>query len=136
MKQSIVFAAIILLFFFSCKNQKHSDIVSGIIDIEHGLQNLTRLKVSDFGQTIRYLFTDNDIIGYYKKLDEDMNPIVILVEWGSEGIIYKIIQKQTETATYTNFTFAQLVVGILHIENICCIFAFLILKNMYHLKNK
>ena len=78
--RNIVFAAIILLFFFSCKNQKHSDIVSGIIDIEHGLQNLTRLKVSDFGQTIRYIpleTPDNGLVGNNPVIKVLRNHIVI-----------------------------------------------------------
>ena len=73
-----------LLFFVSCKNQE-KNIHSGIIDIEQGLQNLTRLKTSDFGKTIRYipLETTNDgLVG--------RNPVVkvlrdyIVVEYGNQ----------------------------------------------------
>ena len=54
MKQKVWFG-IIFLFLFSCNNQKNSVIDLDVIDIEYGLENLTRLKVSDFGQTIRYI---------------------------------------------------------------------------------
>jgi len=41
-------------------------IQSGVIDVESGLDNLTRLKVSDFGQTVRYIpleTPDNGLVG-------------------------------------------------------------------------
>ena len=55
-----------LLLFVSCKNQEKRIIHSNVIDIEHGLQNLTRLKTSDFGKTIRYIpleTTDDGLVG-------------------------------------------------------------------------
>ena len=58
MKHKIVFAVVVLSFLFSCSNQKNSNTDSNVIDIEQGLHNPTRLKVSDFGQTIRYIPLD------------------------------------------------------------------------------
>ena len=51
-----------MLFFVSCKNKEKSIIDTDVIDIEYGLQNLTQLKTSDFGKTVRYipLETTND----------------------------------------------------------------------------
>ena len=55
MKRKICLTCTTLLFLFSCNNQTNRVINSGVIDIEGGLQNLTRLEVSDFGQTIRFI---------------------------------------------------------------------------------
>ena len=67
MKSKLILIAFVLLFLFSCKNnQGNSVMTSSIIDIEYGLQNLTRLKVSDFGKTIRYIqleTNDNCLVG-------------------------------------------------------------------------
>ena len=66
MKQLLWIAVILLSIPFSCKNRelnvKHSD----TIDIEKGLNNLARLKISDFGETIRYIpleTTDDGLVG-------------------------------------------------------------------------
>jgi len=57
---AILFSALFL------KNQDNSIIQSEIIDIERGMQKLTRLKVSDFGKTVRYVpleTTDKVLVG-------------------------------------------------------------------------
>ena len=54
MKRNILIFSIIILFLLSCGNKENRKYSDGI-DIEYGLQNLSRLKVSDFGKTIRYI---------------------------------------------------------------------------------
>ena len=68
MKRIILIATILILikFLFSMNSQgnKTSDAIE--INVERGLRNLSRLKVSDFGKTIRYIpleTTDASIIG-------------------------------------------------------------------------
>jgi len=55
---------IMLSFLISCTNQGKKMIQSNVIDIENGLNNLTHFKVSDFGQSIRYipLETSDDVL--------------------------------------------------------------------------
>ena len=80
MKRKICFTCAILLFLFSCIHQKNSVINSGVIDIEGGLQNLTRLKVSDFGQTIRFIpleTPDEGLVGRNPVIKVLKNHIVI-----------------------------------------------------------
>jgi len=80
MKHKIVCAGTVLLFLFSCSNQKNSVINSDVIDIEHALHNLTRLKVSDFGQTIRYIpleTPDEGLVGRNPVIKVLRNYIVI-----------------------------------------------------------
>jgi len=86
MKLKIIFAGIVLLALFSCKDKETGTLDSNVIDVEHALQNLTSLKVSDFGKTIRYIpleTTDDGLVG--------MAPIVkvlknyIVIEHSSES---------------------------------------------------
>ena len=66
MKRKLLVTGMLLSFLISCKNQESRIMDSGVIDIEHGLQNLTRLKVSDLGKTIRYIpleTTDDGLVG-------------------------------------------------------------------------
>ena len=66
MKRHLLFTGMILSLLLSCKNQEKSIIHSDVIEIEQGLQNLTRLKTSDFGKTIRYIpleTTDDGLVG-------------------------------------------------------------------------
>ncbi|MDR1156625.1 MAG: DUF4934 domain-containing protein [Bacteroidales bacterium] len=65
-KLKLLLTSIVLLFLFSCKNPENKEMDSKVIDIEHALQNLAHLKVSDFGKTIRYIpleTTDDGLIG-------------------------------------------------------------------------
>ena len=65
MKKNNLFIAC-LLFLFACTNQEKSIIHLDVIDIEHSFQNLARLKISDFGKTIRYIpleTTDDGLVG-------------------------------------------------------------------------
>ena len=80
MKQQLWITVILLLFLFSCQNQEKKMIQSGVIDVESGLDNLTRLKVSDFGQTVRYIpleTPDNGLVGRYPVIKVLKNHIVI-----------------------------------------------------------
>jgi len=55
-----------LPFLVSCKNQETNALRLDVIDIEYGLQNLVKLKTSDFGKTIRYIpleTTDDGVVG-------------------------------------------------------------------------
>jgi hypothetical protein len=66
LKQKLLFTSIVLSFLFSCNNQGKRIIYSEEINIESGLQNLIRLKTSDFGKTIRYIpleTTDDGLVG-------------------------------------------------------------------------
>ena len=63
MKQKLLITVIILPLLLSCK---HQVVQSEGIDVEHGIQNPTRLKISDFGKTIRYIpleTTDDGLVG-------------------------------------------------------------------------
>ena len=65
MKATLIFACVILLL-SSCTNREKSASNSNSIDIEESMQNLIKLKVSDFGKTIRYIpleTTDDCLIG-------------------------------------------------------------------------
>ncbi len=64
MIQKTLFTSILISLLASCTNQENSMTHSNIIDIEAGLKNITKLKVSDFGKTIRYipLETTNDCL--------------------------------------------------------------------------
>ena len=84
--KTIHLIVVCLIFFVSCKNQENSTFRTNIIDIEDGLQNLTTIKTSDFGKTIRYIpleTTDGSLVGN--------NPIFkvlrdyIVVEFRSPG---------------------------------------------------
>ena len=81
MKQRFLFTSIMLLCLLSCKNQVQNHIADlDVIDIENGLQNLTRLKTSDFGKTIRYIpleTTDDGLIGNSPIIKVLKNYIVI-----------------------------------------------------------
>jgi uncharacterized lipoprotein NlpE involved in copper resistance len=67
MNQKLIFTGIIIiLLLFSCNNQRNKVLDSNVIDIEGGMLNLTRFKVSDFGKTIRYIpleTTDEALVG-------------------------------------------------------------------------
>jgi hypothetical protein len=81
MKQTLLFTVIVLLsFLFSCKNQKNEIIQSGVIDVESSLDNLSRLKVSDFGKTVRYISletTDEGLVGGNPLIKVLKNHIVV-----------------------------------------------------------
>ena len=50
----------------SCADKKQAGTSTNVIDIESSMQNITKLKVSDFGKTIRYIpleTTDDCLIG-------------------------------------------------------------------------
>ena len=53
--KKLLFTGIIVSFLLSCTNRESETAQHAVIDIENGLQDLTRLKVSDFGKTIRYI---------------------------------------------------------------------------------
>ena len=64
MKFALFISTLFLL--ASCAEQKKDNTFSIVIDIEEGLNNVTDLKVSDFGKTIRYIpleTTDSCLIG-------------------------------------------------------------------------
>ncbi|MDR2148119.1 MAG: DUF4934 domain-containing protein, partial [Tannerella sp.] len=66
MKLKILWSGIVMLLLFSCNNQGNVTKESNVIDVEHGMENLTRLKTSDFGQKIRYIpleTTDEGLVG-------------------------------------------------------------------------
>jgi hypothetical protein len=66
MKRNLLFTGILLSFLLSCKNQENRITRTEDINIENGLQNLVRLKASDFGKTIRYIpleTTDDGLVG-------------------------------------------------------------------------
>ena len=80
MKQPLWFTVILLSILFSCKNQGKVVIKSGVIDIESGLENLIRLKVSDFGKAIRYIpleTKDEGLVGRNPSVKVLRNYIVI-----------------------------------------------------------
>ncbi|MDR0698892.1 MAG: DUF4934 domain-containing protein [Tannerella sp.] len=83
MKQLLIIVIILLLFSFSVNCQENKAMNPAVIDVESGLKNLSRLKVSDLGKTIRYIpleTPDDGLIG--------RNPVVkvlknyIVVEYG------------------------------------------------------
>ena len=64
--KKIFFTGVVLSLMISCSNQKNRILQFDVIDIESGLQNLTRLKTSDLGKTIRYIpleTTDEGLVG-------------------------------------------------------------------------
>lgn len=68
MKQILMLTIILFLFplTFFLNSQDNKTTISAIIDVEHGLKNISRLKVSDFGKTIRYIpleTCDDGLIG-------------------------------------------------------------------------
>ena len=76
----LIITSILLLFLFSCNNQEKSRMQLGVIDIESSLQNLTCLKTSDFGKTIRYIpleTTDKGLVGNNPIIKVLRNYIVI-----------------------------------------------------------
>jgi len=57
---------LVLTILISCVNKGNKSSQYAVVDIEKGLQNLTELKVSDFGKTIRYIpleTTDDGLVG-------------------------------------------------------------------------
>ena len=83
MKRILLFTSIVSIL-FSCGNQENNVMNSSMIDIEHALQNLTQLKTSDLGKTIRYIpleTNNNCLVG--------ANPVVkvlknyIIIEYGT-----------------------------------------------------
>ena len=67
MKRNLIITMILLLLLlFSTNSQENKTRNSAVIDVEHGLKNLSRLKVSDLGKTIRYIpleTTDDGLVG-------------------------------------------------------------------------
>lgn len=84
MKRNLIIATILLLFSFSVNSQKNRVMNPAVIDIENGLKNLSDLKVSDLGKTIRYIPLETPDDGLI-----DKDPVVkvlrnyIVVESGS-----------------------------------------------------
>ena len=81
MKTTILFACIILTL-SSCINQEKDVSKIKTIDIESSMQNLMKLKVSDFGKTIRYIpleTTDDCLIGNNPIVKVLKNHIVVEV---------------------------------------------------------
>ena len=54
MKTLLLFASVMILL-ASCAERKNDNISSNVIDIESSMQNVAKLKVSDFGNSIRYI---------------------------------------------------------------------------------
>ena len=86
MKRLLLFTSILSIL-FSCSNQGSKVASLNVIDVEYALQNLTQLKTSDLGKTVRYIpleINDDCLIGD--------NPIVkvlkdyIIVEYTSRSI--------------------------------------------------
>lgn len=66
MIRNFIITMLLLLFPFSIHSQKEGTVRLATIDIESGLENLTRLKTSDLGKTIRYIpleTSDDCLIG-------------------------------------------------------------------------
>ena len=66
MKRKFIITTILLSFLFSGSSQESKTANFAIIDVERGLKNLSRLKISDLGKTIRYIpleTTDDGLIG-------------------------------------------------------------------------
>jgi hypothetical protein len=55
MKLHVIIATMLLSFLFSIHSQESKTKNVAVIDVERGLKNLSRLKVSDLGKTIRYI---------------------------------------------------------------------------------
>jgi len=62
MRRHLIITSIFLIIMFSVKSQENKNIKIDVIDINRGLNNLSRLMISDFGKTIRFipLETHND----------------------------------------------------------------------------
>ena len=72
----------LILILISCTNQVKDNEFSNSIDIEMGLENLTTLKVSDFGKTIRFIpleTTEECLIGNNPTVKVLKNHIVVEV---------------------------------------------------------
>ena len=79
-KQDLIILIFLLSFLFSCKNKENSRIHINVIDIELSLKNLTRLKVSDFGKTIRFIpleTVENGLAGNNPVIKVSKNYIII-----------------------------------------------------------
>ena len=66
MKRNLIITTILFLFSLSVNSQKNGGMSLDVIDIESGMKNLSRLKISDFGKTIRYIpleTTDDGLVG-------------------------------------------------------------------------
>ena len=66
MKRIIIINIILSLLFFSINSQENKIGSPLIIDLESGLKNLSRLNVSDFGKTVRFIpleTTDDGLVG-------------------------------------------------------------------------
>jgi len=80
MKHIILITSVLLL--ASCANHEKSNSLSNVIDIEESMQNITKLKASDFGKTIRYVpleTTDDCLIGNAPLVKVLKNYIVVEV---------------------------------------------------------
>ena len=78
-----------LSFLFPVNSQENKTRNSAVIDVERGLNNLSRLKVSDLGKTIRYIpleTTDESLVGRSPVAKVLKNYIV--VEYGSSPSSY------------------------------------------------
>ena len=87
MKRNLIITTILLLFSFSINSQKNKEINLAVIDVENGMKNLSRIKVSDLGKTIRYIPLETPDDGLIGK-----NPVVkvlrnyIIVEYKNNNI--------------------------------------------------
>lgn len=66
MKGKYLFTCVFISFLFSCTNQEKNSTSPDVIDIEKGLESISKFKVSDFGKNIRYIpleTTDDCLIG-------------------------------------------------------------------------
>jgi hypothetical protein len=84
MKRNLIIATMLLALSFPVNSQGMKAMNPAVIDVESGLKNLSRLKASDLGQTIRYIPLETPDEGLIGK-----NPVVkvlrnyIVVEYGS-----------------------------------------------------
>jgi len=66
MMQNLIIIIMLFIFCFSIHAQKNKAINSSVIDVENGLKNLSVIKTSDLGKTVRYIpleTSDDCLIG-------------------------------------------------------------------------
>ncbi|MDR2232170.1 MAG: DUF4934 domain-containing protein [Tannerella sp.] len=80
MKYPAIIALFGIVLLISCNNQGNKTVDRSVINIEQGLQGLTRLKTSDFGKNIRFIpleTPDNGLIGRTPIINVLNNYIVV-----------------------------------------------------------
>ena len=68
MKLKLLIACMVITALYSCKSRRDRIEESNVIDVEYAYENLTTLKVSDFGKTVRYIpleTADDGLVGRY-----------------------------------------------------------------------